>query len=111
MVKKGGTVRRQCGGRQGFTLFEVLVAVLILSMAYVAVLQNFSQSMANIFHLDNRRAADLEESIAFSALLRERGDVSRSAPAGEILVEGQKFVLRKIFSDGGGLETVTLEKR
>ena len=90
---------------QGFTLLEVLVAVLILSLAYVAVLQNFSQSSANIFRLEKGRGADLRDALALEQQLRG------TDLAGEVLVQGQKFVLRKIGSKDGQLETVRLEKR
>jgi prepilin-type N-terminal cleavage/methylation domain-containing protein len=89
----------------GFTLLEVLVAVLILSLAYVAVLQNFSQSNANIFRLEKGRAADLRDALALEQQLRSTGNT------GEVLVLGQKFVLKKIGSKDGQLETVRLEKR
>ena len=91
--------------QQGFTLLEVLVAVLILSLAYVAVLQNFSQSNANIFRLEKGRATDLHEALALEQQLRGAG------LAGEVMVLGQKFVLKKIVSKDGELETVKLEKR
>ncbi|MFH1021459.1 MAG: type II secretion system protein [Pseudomonadota bacterium] len=90
--------------QQGFTLLEVLVAVLILSLAYVAVLQNFSQSGANIFRLEKGGAAELREILALEQQLRG-GDL-----AGEVMVLGQKFVLKKICSKDGQLETVKLEK-
>ena len=91
--------------QQGFTLLEVLVAVLILSLAYVAVLQNFSQSNANIFRLEKGRATDLRDALALEQQLRG------TDLAGEVLVQGQKFVLKKIGSKDGQLETVRLEKR
>lgn len=90
---------------QGFTLLEVLVAVLILSLAYVAVLQNFSQSSANISRLEKSSTADLRETMALEQQLRG-ADL-----AGEEMVLGQKFVLKKINSKDGQLETVKLEKR
>ncbi len=111
-------MRRQKGLRtskhreHGFTLLEVLVAVLLLSLAYVAVLQNFSQSLANIFHLESRRAADLAGVSAFAGLLRTPAEgEERVVLEGEVLVEGQKFLLKKIVSEDGMLETVALERR
>ena len=96
-----------CNGSfpDGFTLLEVLVAVLILSLAYVAILQNFSQSNANIFRLEKNRAKDLHEAIALEQQLREV-DIE-----GKVLAQGQKFVLKKIISKDGQLESVKLEKR
>jgi len=95
---------------QGFTLLEVLVSVLILSVAYVAVLQNFSQSMANIFRLDKGRALGLQEFLAFERQLAEAEQEGAASLDGETLVRGQKFYLKKIFSRNGRLETVRLEK-
>ena len=95
----------KCSRQQGFTLLEVLVAVLILSLAYVAVLQNFSQSNANIFRLEKGWDTDLRDALAFEQQLRGP-DL-----AGEVLVLGNKFVLKKISSKDGQLETVRLEKR
>ncbi|PKN50444.1 MAG: hypothetical protein CVU58_00815 [Deltaproteobacteria bacterium HGW-Deltaproteobacteria-16] len=91
--------------KQGFTLLEVLVAVLILSLAYVAILQNFSQSNANIFQLEKGRDADLRDAMAIEQQLRGGGF------AGEVLVQGEKFVLKKIASKDGQLESVRIEKR
>jgi len=104
MARSGPTALGSCSP-QGFTLLEVLVAVLILSLAYVAVLQNFSQSNANIFRLEKGRAADLRDALALEQQLRG------TDLAGEVLVLGQKFVLKKISSKDGQLETVRLEKR
>lgn len=104
MAKAGVTALGNCS-QHGFTLLEVLVAVLILSLAYVAVLQNFSQSSVNIFRLEKGRGADLREAMALEQQLRGT-DI-----AGEVLVLGQKFVLKKIGSKDGQLETVRLEKR
>lgn len=104
MASSEATALGRCS-QQGFTLLEVLVAVLILSLAYVAVLQNFSQSSANIFRLEKGRGADLRDALALEQQLRGT-DLS-----GEVLVLGQKFVLKKIGSKDGELETVRLEKR
>ncbi len=104
MVKANSCRSGSCP-QYGFTLLEVLVAVLILSLAYVAVLQNFSQSNANIFRLEKGRATDLREALALEQQLRG------TDLAGEVLVLGQKFVLKKIGSKDGQLETVRIEKR
>jgi prepilin-type N-terminal cleavage/methylation domain-containing protein len=90
--------------QRGFTLLEVLVAVLILSLAYVAVLQNFSQSSANIFRLGKGRVTDIHDAMALEQQLREEN------PAGEVLVQGEKFVLKKIVIQDGQGETLKLEK-
>ena len=63
---------------RGFTLIEVLAAVMILGMAYVAILQSFSVSMKNIRRIDAARATTLEKMLAFEHLLRP--PVERSLP-------------------------------
>ena len=105
MAKAKAWALGSCPQPPGFTLLEVLVAVLILSLAYVAVLQNFSQSNANIFRLEKGRAKDLREALALEQELRGAN------LTGEVLVLGQKFVLKKIISKDSELETVKLEKR
>lgn len=89
----------------GFTLLEVLVAVLILSLAYVAVLQNFSQSSANILRLEKGRVTDIHDTMALEQQLRGE------SLAGEVVVQGEKFVLKKIAIHDGRGETLKLEKR
>ena len=39
-------------GSSGFTLLEVLLAVTILGMAYLAIMQNFSMSLKNIERIE-----------------------------------------------------------
>lgn len=92
---------------QGFTLLEVLVATVILSLAYVAVLENFSQSMAHIFRLDKSQVKTVAAGLTFEEKLR---DQSPYPEGGEILSEGTTFRLIKIISEDGELLTVKLEK-
>ena len=55
--------------KNGFTLIEVLAAVIILGLAYVAVLQSFSLSMKNIARIETARANTFAEMLAFEQLL------------------------------------------
>ena len=59
---------------KGFTLLEVVVAVVILGLAYVAILQNFSFSSRNIARLQDSRTATFENSLEFEELLRNEDD-------------------------------------
>ncbi len=56
---------------QGFTLIEIVVAMIILGLAYVAVLQNFSVSMKNITKIDLSRTEVVNEVMEFDALLNQ----------------------------------------
>ncbi|MFZ5774069.1 MAG: hypothetical protein ACOY3Z_01095 [Thermodesulfobacteriota bacterium] len=93
------------------TLLEILVAVVFLSLAYVAVLQSFSQSNAGIFRLARSRPAELARVLAFEGELRQAGAGGQSGPVGEVALEGRKFVLQKIHSEDGQLELLRLVKR
>lgn len=97
-------------GQQGFTLLEVLVAVVILGLAYVAILQNLSLAFSNIFRLDKKREAILVEELDFAHGLRAGGQWTDESFSSDIFMEGHKCRLLKILSKNGELETVKLEK-
>lgn len=111
MISREGS--RWCGGQgqQGLTLLEILVAVVILSLSYVAVLRSFSQSSAGISRLERSRPAELSEILAFDQQLREAGAGAPLALAGDVVVEGQRFSVVKIRSKDGQLEMLRLVKR
>lgn len=97
------------GTGDGFSLLEVLLAVTILGMAYLAIMQNFSVSLRNIERLDRNGekffAAQLEmEKNFFAANIREK-------ESGEIFAEGEKYMVM-LLSDGGpgGLTTLSLKE-
>lgn len=74
----------------GFTVLEVLVAVTILGMAYLAILQNFSTSLSNISRVERNSerflATQLEMDRYFLADNLDQDEVD-----GEIYVEGIKY--------------------
>lgn len=86
----------------GFTLLEVLVAVVILGLAYVAILQSLSLSNTTIARLDRKRGERLATALAFE----------REAPAAkaEIFLRGSKFKVLHCLSEDGQLETLRLVK-
>lgn len=100
-------------GSSGFTLLEILVAVTILSMAYLVILQNFSLSFRNLENLERVWLRD------FTAILAREPDF-RTIPVkaeveplvGEILVVGAKFQLVLVTSaEAPGQATMLLERR
>lgn len=99
-------------GNQGFTLLEVLIAVVILGLSYVAVLQSFSFSMRNIARIEDELVVDFLKAGRF--LVRARyegrghGDEKRSSDQDYIV--GQKYRLVQITSDDGKLITLRLER-
>lgn len=95
---------------KGFTLLEVLVAVVILGLSYVAVLQSFSLSLRNITKIEKQRTSLFEE---LSTLIQEAhfsDDTEVREAEGEDFIEGSKYRLVLIRSESGGMETLRLEK-
>lgn len=102
----GGIVE---GGGAGFTLLEVLLAVTILGMAYLAIMQNFSMSLQNIERLDRHGGqlfmAQLEMEKHF--LARNIGE----EVTGEIFVEGGKYMIILLTDEESGkLTTLSLKE-
>lgn len=100
-------------GESGFTLLEILVAVAILAMAYLALMQNFSLSFRNLERLEWGWQRD------FAAILARERDFraiptksEAKPPEGEILVTGTNFqVVLVSSSEAPGQSTLLLEKR
>jgi type II secretory pathway pseudopilin PulG len=93
----------------GFMLLEVLLATTILGLAYVAIAQNFSQSMRNIERLERNAAqlfgAQIEmEKHFLPANIDEDID-------GAVFVEGNKYRI-KLLTDAhsGKLATLSIKE-
>ena len=102
----------QAAEQAGFTLLEVLVAVLILGLAYVAVLQNFSISLKNIDKISKTRQAVFEELLTFSEDTKFTGGnqlESDEEEEGTLFIEGEKYRLVVVKSNSGELATLKLQ--
>ncbi len=97
-----------CDQIQGFTVIEVLVAVLILGLAYVAVLQNFSLSLRNIGRVDEARTQAFTEMLAFEEILASEDP--DAIPDGELFLEGNHYRLLWIDSEDGRFSTLIMER-
>lgn len=93
---------------KGFTLLEVVVAVVILGLAYVAILQNFSFSVRNIARLESARTTLFENSLEFERQLHEQGDDVKIS--GEVFLKGDRYVLIIVSTEDGSLQSIELEK-
>ena len=93
--------------KQGFTLIEVLAAMLLLSMAYVAILESFSSSMGRISKLDRhyQNLLKAEQSILATPLLFP--GLAEEMVEGDLFLEGRRY--RLILQKSGRIETLTLE--
>ena len=95
---------------RGFTLIEVLVAVMILGMAYVAILQSFSVSMKNIRRIDTSRTTTLEKMLAFEHMLRPLDDDNDYAEDLPLFLEGSFYKLVVVSDEEDDLTTLKLER-
>jgi prepilin-type N-terminal cleavage/methylation domain-containing protein len=99
-------------GQGGFTLLEVLAAVLILGLAYVAVLENFSISLRNIDKVSKTRQAVFADLNTFSSDTKFTGDTSLETDAkeeGVLFMEGEKYKLMVVTSASGEMATLKLQ--
>lgn len=93
----------------GFTLLEVLLAVTILGMAYLAIMQNFSVSLRNIERLDQKGSQ-----LFLAQLELEKHFLGRNVGeevSGEVFVEGSKYMVMQITDEESGkLTTLALKE-
>lgn len=95
---------------RGFTILEVLVAVVILGLSYVTVLQCFSLSLKNIAKIEEQRMSLFKDvSSLMPAAFSSDNDLDEEME-GEEYIAGQKYRLVLISSESGNLETLRLEK-
>ena len=92
--------------QKGFTLIEVFAAVIILGLAYVAILQSFSVSLTNIDRLDRSASLLLNDVLEFERLLLPGEDEEE----GEVFLEGDKYKLILIANEKRDLMSLKLEE-
>lgn len=97
--------------QKGFTLIEVFAAVIILGLAYVAILQSFSVSLTNIDRLDRSASLLLNDVLEFERLLLPGEDEEEGeGEIGEVFLEGDKYKLILIANEKRDLMSLKLEK-
>lgn len=103
----------KCWNKSGFTVLEVLAAVLILGLAYVAVLQNFSLSMRNLDKVVRERTTIFQERVSLTREAKYTGQpaiLEEEEGEGTLFMEGHGLRLLLIASESGELVTLKLEK-
>ena len=98
--------------RSGFTLLEVLMAVMILALSYVAVLQSFSLSMRKIEHLETRKTEIFDNQLGFEGQARFTGDFDDEEEEGDfpLFLEGHKYDVLIITDENHELMSLKLER-
>lgn len=101
------------GSREkGFSLLEILVAVTIMGLSYVAILQNFSMSARNIAKMDEGRTALIASSLAFEMTLLSLDQAGQDAGDGaEVVAEGGRYQLTQITDENDDFMTLKLKKK
>lgn len=89
---------------------EILVAVAILALAYMAVMQNFSVSMRNIERLDRERFRLFADTLDLEQQLIPKLPEDDTEAEGEEYLTGNKYKLMLVTNEKGDLATLVLEK-
>ncbi len=99
-------------GDSGFTLLEVMIAVLLLGLSYVAVLESFSSSMQRLIKLEERLEYLFSEDSQMTRDMRFSGPaLDHEDPQGEIFSEGTTYSLIIATSEGNLLQSLQLWKK
>ena len=104
----------RCRGRkeQGFTLIEIVVAVIIMGLAYVVILQSFSMSARNIVKIEELRDNLLQYTLEFEqqsldTRLNSEEGVSVSE---DVFMAGSSYQLVLVSDESQTFMTLRLEK-
>ncbi len=93
---------------EGFTLLEVVVAVVILGVAYVAVMQNLSLSTQNILRLQKSGESIFEQALQLEGILLDRDETALGDA--EVYSKGARLQLVVVNSEDNRLKTLKLIK-
>ncbi|MBU0680665.1 MAG: type II secretion system GspH family protein [Proteobacteria bacterium] len=96
----------------GFTLLEVMTAVLLLALSYVAVLESFSSSMQRLVKLEKSLESFVSQDIQLTQDIKFSGPaLFDEESAGEIFLEGTTYLLTVVSSEEGLLHSLQLSKQ
>lgn len=97
---------------EGFTLIEIIVAVIIMGLAYVVILQSFSLSTKNIAKIETLRNNLLQYSLDFEKQsLEKRLNTEEGVEVNEdVFMAGSRYKLVLVSDESQTFMTLRLEK-
>ena len=102
--------KRRGNDRQaGFTIIEVVVAVVILALAYTSILQNFSLSLRNIDRVDTVQSELFNQQLLFESKLQEMAFSEEEEAPGETFLEGNRYRVVLVTDESGNFVTLLTE--
>jgi len=96
--------------QHGFTILEILVAVTIMGLAYVAILQNFAMSARSIARMDEGRTALFTTSLAFEQTLLRLEEANQGG-GDEVVAEGGRYQLSQVVDENDDFMTLKIQKK
>lgn len=107
------SVKKIAGDQRGFTIIEVVVAVIILALAYGTILQNFSLALRNIDRVDKKRTSIFEQQLQFESRLQQMSfsDQGDQGDDGEVFLEGNRYQLVVVRNETGELTSLVTESK
>jgi len=96
--------------QEGFTIIEVVIAVVILALAYTSILQNFSLSLRNIDRVDKKQSELFNQQLLFDAKLQEMAFEGEGETPGEVFLEGNRYRVVVVTDENGEFATLLTEQ-
>ena len=96
--------------QEGFTIIEVVIAVVILALAYTSILQNFSLSLRNIDRVDKKQSELFNQQLLFDAKLQEMAFEGEGETPGEVYLEGNRYRVVVVTDENGEFVTLLTEQ-
>lgn len=103
------SVKKVAGDQRGFTIIEVVVAVIILALAYGTILQNFSLSLRNIQRVDKKRISLFDQQLQFETQLQQTSFSDEGDLDGEVFLQGSRYRLLVVRNETGELVSLVAE--
>ncbi|MEJ2689553.1 MAG: prepilin-type N-terminal cleavage/methylation domain-containing protein [Deltaproteobacteria bacterium] len=107
----GSSVKNHAADQRGFTIIEVVVAVIILALAYGTIMQNFSLSLRNIDRADKKQVSVFDQQLQFENQLQQMAFSNEGDGEGEVFLEGSRYRLMLVRNETGELVSLVAESK